>query len=363
MSGGPKSPKIEIDLVDARGQDTVTVKIDVIDNSLSRKWLPALEHLLVSGHHLEKNYCFMGFADSERHGAYLCAQINNSIDAINAARIGYQIRDRFSMVDLINNNPEPGHPHGRNPRQERLNDLHRYFEDLQGVSGDLSPYYLRSNAITRWHIRQLNLLCHEFESWALSWRKQLEAPDWQRPSQLMCWLNSPRYTLDSEDLKLFGINTLSRPLGGVFVGVNKAVGKHHWEVFHDEGRDSRVDELRTTVMRSQTEAAGDFDIEWARDPTGESWQEQELADFRRWLESNGFDPDDPTLTIGHPQVAQVDLESSFGTKHYHDVWKILNNHLDVREIRTPNARAVYEYHWRDWDYPARQISILAKEQK
>jgi hypothetical protein len=48
------------------------------------------------------------------------------------------------------------------------------------------------------------------------------------------------------------------------VGVNKAVSKAHWEVFNDEGRN--VDELTTTSLRNQTEAAGDFDIEWARDP-------------------------------------------------------------------------------------------------
>jgi len=39
---------------------------------------------------------------------------------------------------------------------------------------------------------------------------------------------------------LFGVETMNRSLGGVYVGVNKAVGKHHWEVFNDEGRDSRI---------------------------------------------------------------------------------------------------------------------------
>jgi hypothetical protein len=128
--------------------------------------------------------------------------------------------------------------------------LHRYFEDLQGVSGKMSPYYEKANSITRWHIRQLNLLCHEFEAWLLSLRKKYTAPMWQRPSQLMCWLNAPRFTLDEEDYELFGIESINRTLGGVFVGVNKAVGKHHWEVFHDEGKDSRIHELTTTTLAS-----------------------------------------------------------------------------------------------------------------
>ena len=82
---------------------------------------------------------------------------------------------------------------------DRLNLLHRYFEDLQGVSGAMSEHYQQADAETRWHIRQLNLLCHEFETWALSWRKLHTAPDWVRPSQLMCWLGAPRFRLADSD--------------------------------------------------------------------------------------------------------------------------------------------------------------------
>jgi hypothetical protein len=44
------------------------------------------------------------------------------------------------------------------------------------------------------------------------------------------------FALEPEDYELFGIETINRKLGGVYLGVNKAVGKHHWEVFNDEGR-------------------------------------------------------------------------------------------------------------------------------
>jgi hypothetical protein len=237
-----------------------------------------------------------------------------------------------------------------------MNWLHRYFEDLQGHSGAMSQYYQRADAATRWHIRQLNLLCHEFESLVLSMRKDQHAPEWRRPSQLMCWLNAPRFTLDDEDLALFGIDTIARPLGGVFVGVNKAVGKHHWEVFLDEGRD--VSELVTGSLRGQTEAAGDFDIEWANDPGRYPFMQQRLRDFRAWLITSGFDPEDPTLTLGHPQVGAVDLERSFGTRDYRQIWQVLGDHLDVVEITTSTARATYDYHWSDSDYAQKQMEYL-----
>jgi hypothetical protein len=174
----------------------------------------------------------------------------------------------------------------------------------------------------------------------------------------MCWLTAPRFSLEPEDYELFGIDTISRDLGGVYVGVNKAVGKHHWEVFNDEGRDSRISELTTSTMRAQTEAAGDFDIEWGQCPARFPWQQQRLADFRAWLLDNGFDPEDKSLTIGHPKVAQVDLQRSFGTENHHDIWQCLNTHLDVSAIRTSTAQAEYNYRWSDEDFVQRQINII-----
>jgi hypothetical protein len=164
--------------------------------------------------------------------------------------------------------------------------------------------------------------------------------------------------LEPEDYALFGVNSLLRSQGGVFVGVNKSVGKHHWEVFCDEGRDSRVGELVTSALISQTEAAGDFDIEWGRDTSQFEWKQQELNQFRDWLRANNFDPEDATLTIGHPQVAQVDLLRSFGTEDPHEIWAVLNTYLDVYSVRTSSARATYDYRWSDADFVSRQVSVI-----
>ena len=340
---------IEIDLRSQQNQ-ILTVYIDVEDNSLSRKWLSALDHLIKYDYHLEKNYCWLGWAEGDRTLEYVCKQINRSIDAINSAKLGYVIDDFFTPENTVADDLGVDRDH--------LNRLHRYFEDLQGTSGAMSPYYTAADDTTRWHIRQLNLLCHEHESLVLSIRKLIESPEWRRPSQLMCWLQAPRFLLDIEDYELFGIETINRSLGGVYVGVNKAVGKNHWEVFNDEGRDSRVGELITGALRSQTEAAGDFDIEWANDPGSYHWQIKALAEFRTWLVENGFDPEDKSLTIGHPKVAQVDLIRSFGTTNPDEIWRQLENHQDVYKIRAGHVQATYEYRWSDEDYELQQIRSM-----
>jgi hypothetical protein len=346
--------------IELRGPDASvrTLYINVEDNTLSRKWLAALNYLLEHDYHLEKNYCFLGWTHSKRNGAYILDQVNASIAAVNSAGLGYCIDDHFSMENCVTDDVVGTRQVGRNIRHNRMNQLHRYFEDLQGVSGRMSPYYLQATADTRWHIRQLNLLCHEFETWCMSYRKELEAPEWQRPSQLMCWLNAPRFELEPEDYELFGVETMNRDLGGVFVGVNKAVGKHHWEVFHDEGRDSRVDELTTSTLRAQTEAAGDFDIEWGQNPGAYEFQQRRLTEFREWLIANGFDPNNRALTIGHPKVAQVDLQRSFGTTDHQMIWGKMSEYLDVVAVRTSTAQAQYDYRWDDADFIQRQVREL-----
>jgi hypothetical protein len=332
--------------------NTLPIYVNVYDNSLSQKWLRSLKRLISEDYHLEKNYCFLGFDVSDRTPEYICKQINLSINAVNLSDIGYTIDDCYTVENTVDNEGRLNH--------DRMNQLHRYFEDLQGVSGNISKFYISGNNELRWHIRQLNLLCHEYESLILSVRKARTAPEWKRPSQLMCWLNAPRFVLDEEDFELFGIETINRALGGVYVGVNKAVGKHHWEVFNDEGRDSRINELTTSTLKPQTEAAGDFDIEWARDPGAYPWQQKHLTEFRDWLIANGFDPEDKTLTIGHPQVAQVDLIRSFGTNDYQQIWAQLNNYQDVYKISVGNSSAVYNYRWSDADFKQRQIDVIAQ---
>jgi hypothetical protein len=353
-----------LDTITMTLDNTLKVYINVVETPLSRKWLTALNELLKNNYHLEKNYCFLGFADGPRNGAYLCEQINKSISQINQSDLGYHIDDHFSLENSLAvtycENAAKGQ-HAVELDKEKFNQLHRYFEDLQGVSGNVSSHYINADTATRWHIRQLNLLCHEFESWAMSYRKKTTLPEWQRPSQLMCWLNAPRFQLDDNDFDLFGIDTMNRPLGGVYVGVNKAVGKHHWEVFVDEANynpNMIIENLTTTTMRSQLEAAGDFDIEWANNPAEFDWQKKHLADFKTWLINNGFDPNDKSLTIGHPQVGQVDLQRSFGTEDYREIWPQLNTHLNVTAVETTETRVEYPYNWSDSNYIDRQIQIL-----
>ena len=322
------------------------VFFDVYDNSLSRKWLSAFNKILDANLHLEKNFCFMGFPECSRNLDILATQINQTIEAINTSTINYTIDDHFTVENMTETYySELAQRESVTVNHEKFNQLHLYFEETQGVSGAMSEHYNKADAETRWHIRQLNLLCHEAEALILSIGKNTTAPEWVRPSNVMCWLHAPRFILEDEDFNLFGVDTIARDLGGVYVGVNKAVGKHHYEVFSDEGGDSRIDELTTTTLKPQTEAAGDFDIEWGQNTRDRPFMQTKLNEFRKWLVANNFDPEDPSLTIGHPKIGQVDLDKSFGCNDFHDVLKILTKHLDVYSIKTSDSYCEYDYTW------------------
>ena len=345
--------RIEIQLRGSNG--LLPIYFDVYDNSLSRKWLPAFENILNEGLHLEKNYCFFGFPDGPRNLELLVNEINKTISGINNGNIDYTIDDHFTVDNVLK--PQYSRTSKSeilNINHEKFNQLHLYFEQTQGTSGAMSEHYNKADNTTRWHIRQLNLLCHETECYIMSLAKKNSAPEWIRPSNVMCWLNAPRFTLDDEDYNLFGIDTIARDHGGVYVGVNKAVGKHHWEVFQDEGGDSRIDELTTTTLMPQTEAAGDFDIEWGQDTLNKPFMQEKLTNFRTWLLANNFDPEDPSLTIGHPKIGQVDLNRSFSSTDFHKVLSMLTQHLDVYSIRTSKAYAEYDYTWQD----SKQLQVL-----
>ena len=332
----------------------VDIHIDIYDHTLANKWFAHLENLIDQKYILEKQYCFLGYVNSPRSGEFLCNEINRHIDYINNYFTDYQIDEIYDISKMVT---EESVRAANEIDQEPLNRLHRYFEELQGINIQISPYYIQADSSIKYSIKQLNLLCHELESWILSFRKSIRLPEWMRPSQLMCWLNAPRFLLEPDDFNYFGIDSLCKELGGVYMGTNKAVGKTYYEVFCDER--GNLGKLTTIAMRPQTVGAGDFDIEWAKTISPkDDFKKTELDEFKNWLLSVNINPEDKTLGIGHPKVAQVDLQKSFGTANHEEILKIMEDHLNVSNIRTNNVSVEYDYTWDDTEFEKMYKDVL-----
>jgi hypothetical protein len=156
---------------------------------------------------LEKNFCFLGFADSKRDLHHLVRELNKSVEQINSftfdpayEKIHPFVSDDFQYSrNLPVGRDDDGKHLGLKLKHESCNLLHRYFEELQGTAWKISNYYKQADANTKYAIRQLNNLCHEIESWVLSYRKSIIEPEWVRPSQITTFLNAPRHNLQEED--------------------------------------------------------------------------------------------------------------------------------------------------------------------
>jgi hypothetical protein len=340
----------------------------VEDTDFNRRWLALLKNNLKNNIHLEKNYCWLGWAGSPRDADYICRQINNAIWQINrfnsanhwavAGLKTYKIDDHFSP-DLVIQSGEVGlGKPGLKLNHDPMNRLHRYFEDLQGETWNISSYYKLADYETKWAIRQLNDLCHELESWVLSNRKKTQAPEWQRPSQITTFLNAPRQDLKDEDYELFLKTRYDREFGGVYLHWAQ-VGKTQFEVFRDEhGQD--IDAATCSAINSLKFYSGEFDVDWGRDinESNHEWHRKEQIEFRAWLERNGFDWNDPKLSLGYIKIGQVNIEKSFGATDFFDIIKQLSDHLDIYQIKTDNVTGTFDYVWSDDNYKQMQIDFL-----
>tara|TARA_B100001057_G_scaffold392920_1_gene401691 strand:- start:6822 stop:7961 length:1140 start_codon:yes stop_codon:yes gene_type:complete len=358
-------------------QDCIDVHFDIDTCDFASRWKDQLKKLLSNSSHLEKNYCFMGFTESPRDIDFLCKEINEAIFQINrfnsynkwqiAGLEDYKINDWFTRDTVMHDENLPigkdvdgdemATP-GCRLKHDAMNRLHRYFEDLQGEAWGLSKYYKVADSRTKYAIRQLNDLCHELESYVLSYRKSKFEPEWQRPSQINTWLQAPRSHLTDEDYDLFLKNKFDRTCGGVYLHWAQ-IGKTHIEVFRDEdGKD--VDDVICSSINALKYYTGEFDIEWARDVTEKTapWFAEQQNKFYKWLDKNNFDKNDPKLALGFIKIGQCDLKKSFGTTDPQKVWSILSKHLDVYKIKIEDVEHVFEYVWTQPNYKEQQIKIM-----
>lgn len=357
-------------------QDTLTVSVNVNSSPIAEAWQQALKELLQNGNHLEKNFCFLGWAGNQRDLNYLCQQLNQAIHCINRfnewgvwQRNGledYQIEEWFAP-DVVRFGTEYTVAHGGRQRYKVglqlkhgiMNRLHNHFEMLQGTVENLSPYYRLANDSTKYAIRQLNNLCHEIESLVLSQRKRHSQPEWQRPSQITTWLGARRYDLSSQHRADFIRNGYDRRFGYLYMHWTQ-IGKTLIEVFRDENAPKLTDTVCDAITHLQY-YSGEFDIEWGRDVVENSaqpWHDQEQQAFRAWLVDNGLDPTNPELSLGYLELGHIDLIKSFGTTDVESIWAQLETRLDIYKIRVGDVEQVYDYCWSDTDYQINQMQAL-----
>jgi hypothetical protein len=387
MNGG--TTLIKVTLRNPRDKtDLLPYWIEPLDNALARDWVSALRDIIQQQLMLEKNFCFLGFPNSQRDLDYLCEQLNHSVKVINNYNFcgawrehgleDYFIEDWYAPDVVRYGEDYPmqanlGGDHERNCglqiKHGVMNRLHNHFERLQGTVEHMSPYYLAASDQVKYAIRQLNLLCHEIENLVLSQRKMRTIPEWVRPSQITTFLGARRHELQPEHRELFVTNGYDREFGTVYMHWCQ-IGKTLFEVWRDEkAPDLNWDDAGNIQYDTgaQCEAitalryySGEFDVEWAQDIRWDqhAWWRDFLGGFYDWLDQQGIDRNDPSLSLGYMPVGRVQLERSFGTKDMFEIWKQLETHLDIYSVEIDGVTATYDAVWSDSDFEQQQIERL-----
>ena len=347
----------------------------VYNTPLGHRWLEALKDNLKQKRILEKNFCFLGFADSKRDLNFLCRELNESIEKINSFtfRPPYEKIHPFKSDDFQYSSNLPigkwddgdiSKTLGKRLKHEACNLLHRYFEELQGTAWQMSEYYEQADIKTKYAIRQLNNICHEIESWVNADRKKALEPEWMRPSQITTFLNAPRVDLHAEDFELFKNNRYDRELGGVYLHWSQ-VGKTLYEVFRDEHAPKMTDALCSEINH-QKYYSGEFDVEWGQTITEEQhdFKKEEMDQYRAWLKDNGYDWEDSKLSLGYIKIGQIDLQRTFGTNaDIQDIHNTMKDNLNITSIRTitgPSIECDYPYTLESDDWKQIQMEGLKR---
>ena len=329
----------------------ISYTIRVYDTPLAHRWIEALKENLLNKKILEKNFCFLGFADSNRNLRYLVNELNSSIEQINSFQFvpayedihpftedDFQYSSNLPIGKAVNGN-EMATP-GKRLKHESCNLLHRYFEELQGSAWEISKFYKQADHKTKYAIRQLNNVCHEIESWVHADRKKAFEPEWMRPSQITTFLNAPRHELQYQDFGLFTQNRYDRELGGVYLHWSQ-VGKTLYEVFRDEHAPKMTDALCSEINH-QKYYSGEFDVEWGKTITEQQdeFKKEEMDPFRKWLADNSYDWNDPKLSLGYIKLGQVDLEKTFGNMTVTEIHDTMNKNLNIKSIASVSSDTV-----------------------
>lgn len=320
----------------SRRLESFTVKYNILDNSLAKKWTDLLiKNFFLKGHPIEKVFCLQGWqtdlnSTTGRSLSYLCQRLNDSIDIINSDLIskGYERIDLDFNLNSMRS---------MNVARDLLNQIHHHFELLIGQVWSPSKWYELAEEKTRTSIRNLNNLCHEIEGIL----RPIEYPD--AGYSVNIGLNGPdfsgKYFSEKirEDISLDDYDFFQDSLDwGDCVLYYSQLGKRHIEAYNDQ--DDCINDENISGYKFIT---GEFVICYRK-------IRNQPAGFFTWLREKGFDPSDKTLGLGYPVVAKLD-----NINDREQIERELRKRDDLYSISLTDDfgkivhTKVYPYTWRD----------------
>ena len=79
-----------------------------------------------------------------------------------------------------------------------------------------------------------------------------------------------------------------------------------------------------------------------------------MTEYRKWLDQNNFDWEDPKLSLGYIKLGQVDLDRSFGDDAtFKEIHNVMASNLNITSIEVTSDEPVqceypYTLDGKDW---------------
>ena len=86
-----------------------------------------------------------------------------------------------------------------------------------------------------------------------------------------------------------------------------------------------------------------------------------MDQYRRWLDDNNYDWNDSKLSLGYIKIGQVDLKKCFGTEDFLQVYNIMKDNVNIKNISVEGHKKVncdFRYTLDSDDWKNLQINYL-----
>jgi hypothetical protein len=259
--------------------DTLTLKFETYDSSISKKWYIALQNILnqelTDKPKIRENDRLYNFNNNTWSEENIIKELTICIDKLNSHSV------------VITEVPKVG------CTPEDTNKLHKFFELMRGRILEPAEYYTNATDNIKFELERFNVLIHRLEYFHKTKNKSNLAP-----RLVVTFNDNPRFILDKCDFNEFSLDS---EFGEVYINYCE-VGKSLIDVFVDND-----DIVGDKSIIPQKYYSADFGVKFYK-----SNMSHILPKFWEWFDNKsnylaalGFRKTDNDLALGTIKVAKL----------------------------------------------------------
>jgi hypothetical protein len=298
--------------------DIIEVETTLFESTVKQRWYALLQNVLKNDFiTYVKTFSLVGNFSKNRTPQMIVKELVEGIEMLKNA-------EWYPDYDKIN---EPYQNLLKEFDRDLLNRLHLHFETLQGQIWNPSSFLARATGEERFAISKLNLSCHSLEAYYDS----IKRTD-MGIGKSVYFYYSICGTPTFEEITLEDKLQFSRTIGNGMIYLHYAqTGKTWYEAYCDQDEhvtDGGISEHRLI--------SGEFSAH-----IGPQFEFNMDEGFKAFIQSRGFDWEDPNLAIGYCPIGQINKVGDIDITDYEACQKLLEEYDDFYGIKLDDGTDKY----------------------